>query len=99
MAVEISWSFQAESDLQDLVRFVCTDGSSAGEVFVAALLEKIELLADFPQMGRVVPEADNPAYREVIHHNYRLIYRFVPSESAIEMMRIWHGARGTPDLL
>ena len=98
MAVEISWSFQAEIDLQDLILFVCADGSVAGEVFIRALLEKIELLADFPQMGRVLPEHPASGYRELVHRDYRLIYRFAPSQAGIEMIRIWHGARGTPEL-
>ena len=49
-------------------------------------------------MGRVVPELDDPAVREDIHGNYRLIYEVVLQPPAIYILRFWHGARGTPSL-
>ncbi len=98
MAVHLSWSTAAEIDLRELVAYIGVDDPLAATEFVASLLEKIDLLPDFPQMGRVVPEAKEPMLREIIHRSYRIIYRFVAANSEVEIVRLWHGARGEPEL-
>lgn len=97
MAVHLSWSRAAEFDLRDLVNYIRIDNPVAAEEFAAAILDKIDLLSDFPEMGRVVPESNDPTLREIIHRSYRIIYRFVAATSEIEIVRLWHGARGTPE--
>ena len=47
--------------------------------------------ADFPFIGREVPELHDAAVRELIVFSYRLIYRVRPD--AIEIGGIIHGAR------
>jgi plasmid stabilization system protein ParE len=55
-------------------------------------------LEKFPRFGRVVPEFGQDDLREIIHGAYRLIYQINETEQRIELARIWHAARGTPDL-
>jgi len=54
-------------------------------------METIERLESFPKSGRLVPECDDPTIRELLHGNYRLIYRVV-REDQIELLTIFHGA-------
>jgi len=49
-------------------------------------------------MGRVVPEFDNGNIRELIETPYRLVYRIDESHESIEVVRIWHAARGKPEI-
>ena len=37
----------------------------------------------FPKVGRVVPESDRDDIREIIHGNYRIIYRLINDEAQI----------------
>ncbi len=37
-------------------------------------------------------------YREVIFKPYRIIYRVKEAERVIEVVRVWHAARGHPEL-
>jgi len=58
----------------------------------------IERLAEFPQSGRVVPEFGENSIREVIRRPCRIVYRVRPEVRQIEIVRIWHAARGRPEL-
>jgi toxin ParE1/3/4 len=52
-------------------------------------------LADFPNMGRSVPEWDQDDLRERIVYSYRLIYRL--KGETVEVLAVIHGARLLPD--
>lgn len=51
----------------------------------------IERVGLFPESGRVVPEANDSALREVVYSNYRIVYRVTPE--AVEVVAVYHGAR------
>lgn len=95
MAFQVFVTEVANDDLAGLVRFIAGDNPIAAERFGLAVLEKLKLLQDHPTLGRVVPERGDPSLREIIHHPYRIVYRVRESEQRVEVIRFWHGARGT----
>jgi plasmid stabilization system protein ParE len=56
------------------------------------------MLQAHPRMGRVVPEFNHPDLHEVIVSPYRIIYRIKEDSPLIEVIRVWHAARDTPEL-
>ena len=46
---------------------------------------------DSPRSGRVMPELGDGAIREVIHGNYRIVYRL--RHDLVEIATVFHGAR------
>jgi toxin ParE1/3/4 len=54
----------------------------------------VERLKDNPRSGRVVPELGNESIREVIHGNYRIVYRL--QREVVEIATVFHGARLFP---
>ena len=96
MACKLIWSPEALNDLRDIVRYIAIDNPEKAGSFGIALIGKVELLANFPEMGRVVPEHRNPSIREIIVRPYRIIYRLRDESGLIEILRVWHGARGEP---
>jgi len=62
------------------------------------LVSSCKRLADFPEIGRVVPEFGEPIIREIVVRSYRVIYRVNHSTRQVDVLRFWHGARGTPEL-
>jgi plasmid stabilization system protein ParE len=48
-------------------------------------------------LGRVVPEFKHPDFHEVIVSPYRVIYRIKDGSGLIEVIRVWHAARDTPE--
>ena len=94
MAFQVFLTEIAIEDLAGLVRYVARDNPAAAERLGMALLTKVKLLRDFPQLGRVVPERGDERLREIIHRPYRIPYRVHEPEQRVEILRFWHGARG-----
>jgi plasmid stabilization system protein ParE len=55
------------------------------------LIHATDRLAMFAYSGEVVPELGIESIRQVLHGNYRLIYR-VRAE-LVEVLTVWHAAR------
>jgi toxin ParE1/3/4 len=98
MACQIIWSPVSLGDLHDLVHTIAADSSERAENFAYRLMQQLDKLHDFPEIGRQVPEQHNPNIREIIVAPYRVIYRFREREKVIEVVRVWHSARGEPKL-
>lgn len=57
----------------------------------------VDRLREFPESGRVVPEQDDPAVREVIVGAYRVVHEVRP-DGRVEVLTVFHAARWFPDL-
>jgi toxin ParE1/3/4 len=88
---QVRWTLQAVDDLEGIALFIAHDSSQYASLFVMDVLDSVERLKDFPESGRITPEMNNPAIREVILGNYRIIYRF--KTDLVEILTIHHGAR------
>jgi plasmid stabilization system protein ParE len=98
MAFKLIWSPTAKLDLKDIAAFIAEDSSTVAERFIGSLFHAVERLADFQESGRIVPEFNDPAIREVIRKPCRIVYRVQRGKHIIEIARICHGARGKPDI-
>ena len=98
MACKIIWSLDAREDLRQIVRFIRQDNPDAAAAFGYALIKRVDVLENFPKFGRRVPEFDDENIREVIHRPYRIIYLVMDEQRAVAIARVWHGARGEPEL-
>jgi plasmid stabilization system protein ParE len=98
MAFKIIWSEQARDDLQSIVLFIAQDNAPVAESFGLRLMAKVDMLAQFPQLGRAVPEERDETIREIILRPYRIIYKVLAEKEIVAIARIWHGARGEPEI-
>jgi addiction module RelE/StbE family toxin len=98
MACEVAWLRDAVSDLEEIGDYIARNSPSYSTVVVKTLYNAAIDLAQFPRMGRRVPEWDDDRYRERIVYSYRLIYRIV-SDDRVEVLAYLHGARLLPDTL
>jgi len=85
----------AESSVADLeeIRLWYTDQGvpDVGESFVADIFQRVEALEKHPELGRIVPEFNQPFLRELIQPPFRVIYRYDPGQ--IRVVRIWRSER------
>ena len=81
-----------------IVRYIAQHNSDAAARLGFELITSAENLADFPEIGRMVPEFRLPNLREIICRSYRIIYRLRRDNQQIEIVRFWHGARGFPHI-
>ena len=85
----------AESALADLesIRdwYAEQDVPEVGERLIGEIVASIEALADHPEMGRIVPEFDQPFLRELIRPPFRIVYRRDPKH--VRVVRVWRSER------
>ncbi len=79
-------------DLENVRRwYLEQDVPEVGERLLREIVAAVEVLADFPESGRVVPEFGVATLREVIHSPFRIVYR-VDAER-VRIVRVWRGER------
>lgn len=98
MGYQVALSPSARRDLRDIVRYISLDSTERAVTFGQFLLNSTKRLADFPEIGRVVLEFDEPSIREIVVRSYRVIHRVDPGDCRVDIARFWHGARGTPEI-
>jgi plasmid stabilization system protein ParE len=98
MAYRLSWSPAARLDLRELLAYIAEDDPGAARSFARSVFRAIERLTDFPESGRVVPEFNESTLREVIRKPCRIVYRIRSERQQVEIVRVWHAARGTPEI-
>ena len=96
MGYKVIWSPSARADLKDIVTFIAADNPEVGEKFGKALIGASKVLGRFEKKGRKVPEFNLEEIREIIVSPYRVIYRLEEKNATLEIVRLWHAARGHP---
>ena len=98
MDYQVVLSPSARADLRDIVRYISFDEPDRALEFGLFLISRTRLLAQSPQLGRIVPEFEDASIREIIVRSYRVVYRVDDSRRLVEVIRFWHAARGTPEI-
>lgn len=88
---QLRWTPQAADDLESITDFIAADSPHYASLFAISIITAVERLESFPKLGRSVPEVSDPAIRELLLGNYRIIYRI--NASLIEILTIYHGSR------
>lgn len=88
--VAVRFAESAIADLEALRTWYAEQGEpDVGERFVEEIVARIEALREHPEMGRIVPEFDQPFLRELIHPPFRIVYRRDPKQ--VRIVRVWRG--------
>jgi plasmid stabilization system protein ParE len=98
MACRLIWSPTARFDLREIFAYIAEDDPASAGKFIRSIFHAVERLPSFPESGRIVPEFGDPMIREVIRRPCRVVYRIKTDRSLIEIARVWHAARGIPEL-
>ena len=98
MAYKLIWAPSAILDLKDIVSFIAESSPENSVRFGRKIFQQVEQLTNFPESGRIVPEFDDPVIREIIRKPCRIIYRLKSQSHIVEIVRIWHAARGVPEI-
>lgn len=87
----IVWAPQAVEDVEAIRAYVARDSPHYANLVVERIVAAVGLLESGPRSGRVVPEVGDEPLREIIHGNYRIVYRL--KGDLIEIATVFHGAR------
>ncbi|MHA1886946.1 MAG: type II toxin-antitoxin system RelE/ParE family toxin [Promethearchaeota archaeon] len=89
--MSIQWTEPAIASLQAIKNFISLDSKYYGQVFVERIIQQVEKLKLFPEVGRIVPEYKQKNIREIIFGNYRIVYHFY--RKSIVVLNIIHAYR------
>ena len=84
----------ARDDFRALVAFIGQDSPERALTFRDRLLTEAECLARLPFRGRLLK--GHPQVRRILCGDYLIFYRVHEAKRAVEVLRFWHGVRGTP---
>jgi toxin ParE1/3/4 len=88
----ISFAESALRDLEEVRTWYVEQGvPEVGTRLVQGVLQRIQVLAEHPDIGRVVPEFDQPFLRELIQPPFRIVYRRDPQR--LRIVRVWRSER------
>jgi addiction module RelE/StbE family toxin len=93
----IIWSPQAIRDVESIRAFVVQDSAIYADLVARRIIAAVERLEDFPESGRIVPERQDPAIREVIVTPYRIVYRV--RAGVVEIVTVFRGSREFPEFV
>lgn len=89
--MKIIWTELALLDAENIKAYIEQDSEIYATRVIEKIIEAIENLNLYPQMGRVVPEFKKHEIREIFVYNYRVIYEV--QSHAITVLTIIHSAR------
>jgi toxin ParE1/3/4 len=87
---------QAEADLEEIWLTIALDNPKAADRVLRRISEKLNHLAQFPEMGVLRPDIATTA-RMLIAGSYLILYQ--SNNDDVEVVRVLHGARDLTDLL
>lgn len=89
--IVIRWSLNSVENLEKIAEYISQNSPYYAPLFISKIMQAVERLINFPLSGRIVPEYDNENIREVIFHNYRIIYKI--NGNIIDISDVIHSSR------
>ena len=86
------------NDLHTAREYAAVTSAVYADRLVNWLIARTDMLASFPEAGRMVPEFNEPTVRELPERSFRIVYRVI-SLSRVDILRIHPAALPLPDTL
>jgi plasmid stabilization system protein ParE len=90
----VNWTEAALADLRAIETYIARHSPQYGRSMIERIFARTGQLADFPQLGAVVPEYEDESLPELPESPYRIVYRV--SEDRVDVVAVVHGARRIP---
>lgn len=91
--LEIVWSRLARRRLEEIHDHIAKDKPDAAQRFTTRLVATVEVLKDYPLLGRTGSE---PGIRELVIGGTPYIVLYRTSAKRVVISTIWHGAQHKP---
>ena len=92
--MRVQWTSTAIGHLQNIYTYIRQGSPEYALRVVDRLTRRSEQIGQFPESGRIVPEADFPQIREVLEGPYRVMYHIKPDQ--VDIIAVIHGSQQTP---
>ncbi|HVA49815.1 MAG TPA: type II toxin-antitoxin system RelE/ParE family toxin [Pirellulales bacterium] len=98
MEFKIVWTAPALEQLRDACTYISQANPSAAESVGDEIIRHVEVLAKFPFIGPVYSRGGGGRVREILCGSYRVFYEITEQQRVVEILSVWHAARGSPPL-
>ena len=98
MDFKVVWTDSAISDLEDVCAYISRDNPPASQRVGRGILDHVKILESFPFVGPTYPRGSMGTIREIVFEKYRIFYEVLAEPKIVNVLRVWHGARGEPVL-
>jgi len=89
---------RAAADLEEIADYIARDNPVRAVTFVAELEATCRAVAATPELYPARPDLA-PGLRMAVHGRYLVLYRDLPGENTVRVVRVLHSARNVPRLL
>jgi len=87
----IHWTEKAVADLFAIGDYIAGDNPAAARTWLERLRHQVELAAEIPLAGRIVPEIGRDDVRETYLRSYRIVYRV--EKDGLTVLTVFEGHR------
>jgi len=88
---QIIWTEPALQDLDQIADYISLDNSEAAKKLVRNTFKQVDLLHQYPKLGKSVQELEESIYRELLVSPCRIFYRMEDENIYIvHVMRVEH---------
>lgn len=91
---KLIWTEDGIESFEEVVQYISRDSVYYASNFAKKVLLSIEKLEDFPRIGRIVPEYNDPNIRELIYQGYRIVYKI--DKEVVYIVLVTHGSQELP---
>ena len=92
--MNVAWTEHAVSRLEEIRSYIARDSPKNADSMIGRIIETANTLADFPQLGAIVPRYARHGYREILEPPYRIFYRVIGEQ--VQILTVVHGALRLP---
>jgi toxin ParE1/3/4 len=90
---KIIWTLRSLTDLKSIAEYISQDSIKYASLTIERLINVTQYIQNNPRIDRMVPEMGRKdKFREIIHGNYRLIYKITSSQTA-HILTIHHSSK------
>ena len=90
--VKVNWTKISLKDLKEIHDYIAKDSSRYATITINNIYSQAQRIKSNSEIGRIVPEFNDPQLRELIIVNYRLVY-IIKNKFQIDILRVYHSAR------
>jgi toxin ParE1/3/4 len=90
---KLIWSIDSIDDMNEIGDYIAESSAGYAAFLITEFLKCEKILTRFPKIGRIMPEIGINSIREIIVHNYRIIYFVDQDNSEVKILRVQHGSK------
>lgn len=97
--MQIQWTEGARAQFIEAMAYIAQDNPEAARRLRGKIKQAVTELREHPQIGRMVPEFEDPSIRERIVAPYRIIYMLDGMfDGNVRVLGVYHSRRLLPDV-